>query len=59
MPKQIILMNSRVEMIDLLEEKVRTEPFLLQTIIEEYVLNMNEEKFTELEYFVVNHFGDD
>ena len=52
-------MNSRVEIIDLLEEKVRTEPFLLQTIIEEYVLNMNEEKFTELEYFVVNHFGDD
>ena len=57
--KQIILMNSRVEMIDLLEEKVRTEPFLLQTIIEEYVLNMSEEKFTELEDFVVNHFGDE
>ena len=52
-------MNSRIEMIDLLEEKVRTEPFLLQTIIEEYVLNMSEEKFTELEDFVVNHFGDE
>jgi hypothetical protein len=56
---QISRMNPRAEMIDLLEEKVRTEPFLLQTIIEEYVLNMSEEKFTELEDFVVNHFGDD
>jgi hypothetical protein len=52
-------MNARIEMIDLLEEKVRTEPFLLQAIIEEYVLNMSEEKFTELEDFVVNHFGND
>jgi len=52
-------MNSRIEMIDLLEEKVRTEPFLLQTIIEEYVLNMSGEKYIELEDFVVNHFGDD
>jgi hypothetical protein len=56
---QTILMNARIEMIDLLEEKVRTEPFLLQAIIEEYVLNMSEEKFTELEDFVVNHFGND
>lgn len=56
---QISRMNPRAEMIDLLEEKVRTEPFLLQTIIEEYVLNMSEEKFTELEDFVVNNFGND
>lgn len=56
---QIILMNSRIEMIDLLEEKVRTEPFLLQTIIEEYVLNMSEEKYIELEDFVVNNFGNE
>jgi hypothetical protein len=52
-------MNDRIEMIDLLEEKIRTEPFLLQTIIQEYVLNMTEEKFTELQDFIVNNFGDD
>lgn len=52
-------MNDRIEMIDLLEEKIRTEPFLLQTIIQEYVLNMTEEKFTELQDFIVNNFGND
>jgi hypothetical protein len=52
-------MTTRTEMIDLLEELVSKDRDLLETIIQEYVLNMSESKFVELEDFIVNHFGED
>ena len=51
------LMATRTEMIDLLQELVSNDQDLMQTIIEEYVLNMSESKFDELEDFIVNNFG--
>jgi len=52
-------MTTRTEMIDLLGELVSKDSDLLETIIQEYVLNMSESKFDELEDFIVNNFGDD
>ena len=52
-------MTTRTEMIDLLEELVSKDRDLLETIIQEYVLNMSDQKFDELEDFIVNNFGDD
>jgi hypothetical protein len=43
-------------MIDLLEELVSKDRDLLETIIQEYVLNMSDSKFDELEDFIVNNF---
>lgn len=51
-------MATRTEMIDLLQELVSNDQDLMQTIIEEYVLNMSESKFDELEDFIVNNFGE-
>jgi len=52
-------MTTRTEMIDLLEELVSKDRDLLETIIQEYVLNMSDQKFDELQDFIVNNFGDD
>jgi len=52
-------MTSRQEMIEILEEKCLQDVDLVNTIINEYVLNLNEDQFTELEDFLVNNFGDD
>ena len=49
-------MTTRTEMIDLLEELVSKDRDLLETIIQEYVLNMSDSKFDELEDFIVNNF---
>ncbi len=49
-------MTTRTEMIDLLGELVSKDSDLLETIIQEYVLNMSESKFDELEDFIVNNF---
>lgn len=47
-------MVTRTEMIDLLRELVSNDQDLMETIIEEYVLNMNESKFDELEEFITD-----
>jgi hypothetical protein len=52
-------MTSRQELIEILEEKCLQDVDLINTIIQEYVLNMNEDQLTELEDFIVNNFGDD
>jgi hypothetical protein len=52
-------MTSRQEMIEILEEKCIQDVDLVNTIINEYVLNLNEDKLAELEDFIVNNFGDD
>jgi len=52
-------MTSRQEMIEILEEKCLQDVDLVNTIINEYVLNLNEDQLTELEDFLVNNFGDD
>jgi hypothetical protein len=52
-------MSSRQELIELLEEKCIEDVDLVNTIIHEYVLNLNEDKLTELEDFLSNNFGDD
>jgi hypothetical protein len=52
-------MTSRQEMIEILEEKCLQDVDLVNTIIQEYVLNMNEDQLTELEDFLSNNFGDD
>ncbi len=52
-------MTSRQELIEILEEKCLQDVDLINTIIQEYVLNMNEDQLTELEDFLVNNFGDD
>lgn len=52
-------MTTRTEMIDLLEELASKDRDLLETIIQEYVLNMSDSKFDELQDFIVNNFGND
>ncbi len=52
-------MTSRQELIEILEEKCLQDVDLINTIIQEYVLNMNEDQLTVLEDFLVNYFGDD
>ena len=52
-------MTSRQEMIEILEEKCIQDVDLVNTIINEYVLNLNDDQLTELEDFLVNNFGDD
>jgi len=49
-------MTTRIEMIDLLEELISKDSDLLETIIQEYVLNMSDQKFDELQDFIVNNF---
>jgi hypothetical protein len=46
-------------MIEILEEKCIQDVDLVNTIINEYVLNLNEDKLAELEDFLANNFGDD
>jgi hypothetical protein len=46
-------------MIEILEEKCIQDVDLVNTIINEYVLNLNDDQLTELEDFLVNNFGDD
>ena len=50
-------MASRQELIEILEENIH-DTDLMFTIIQEYVLNMNDEKLAELEDFLVNNFCD-
>jgi hypothetical protein len=52
-------MKTRTELENLLYINCRKDPDLLSTIISEYVWNLNTEKLTELEDFIVNNFGDD
>jgi hypothetical protein len=52
-------MTSRQEMIEILEEKCLQDVDLVNTIIQEYVLNLNEDQLTELEDFLINNFGDE
>ena len=52
-------MTSRQELIEILEERCREDVDFANTIVQEYVLNMNEDQLTELEDFLSNNFGDD
>jgi len=54
-----LIMKTRTELENLLYINCRKDPDLLSTIISEYVWNLNTEKLTELEDFIVNNFGDD
>ena len=52
-------MSSRQELIEILEKECIENVDLMNTVIQEYVLNMNENQLAQLEDFVVNNFGDD
>jgi len=50
-------MASRQELIEILENNLN-DTDLMATVVQEYVLNLNDDKLAELEDFLVNNFCD-
>lgn len=50
-------MSSRQELIEILEDNIN-DANLMVTVIQEYVLSLNDDKLAQLEDFLVNNFCD-